>query len=113
MEPGQVLALSTLATGISLGTVVALVVGVAAGVSLVGNDRLSGGAKAMWFAAIILFPILGSAVYFGVRSDWWLRSRARRPGRNRLRPTRPAALIPIAYLRRGPSDSGRPYMVSA
>jgi hypothetical protein len=46
------------------------VVGVAAGVSLLGNDRLSGGAKAMWLAVIVLFPILGSGVYFGVRSDW-------------------------------------------
>jgi hypothetical protein len=71
MELGLLLALSTLATaGISLATVVALVVGVAAGVSLLGNDRLSGGAKAMWLAVIVLFPILGSGVYFGVRSDW-------------------------------------------
>jgi hypothetical protein len=64
MELGLVLALG------SLATLVALVVGVAAGVSLLGNDRLSGGAKAMWLAVIVLFPILGSAVYFGVRSDW-------------------------------------------
>jgi Phospholipase_D-nuclease N-terminal len=71
VELGLVLALSTLATaGISLGTLVALVLGVAAGASLLGNDRLSGGAKAMWLAAIVIFPILGSAVYFGVRSDW-------------------------------------------
>ena len=26
--------------------------------------------RAMWLAVIVLFPILGSAVYFGVRSDW-------------------------------------------
>jgi hypothetical protein len=71
MELGLVLALSSLATaGISLGTLVALVLGVAAGVSLLRNDRLSGGAKAMWLVAIVLFPILGSVVYFGVRSDW-------------------------------------------
>ena len=71
MELGLVLALSTLAAGgLSLATLVALVIGVAAGVGLLGNDRLSGGAKAMWLAVVVLFPILGSAVYFGVRSDW-------------------------------------------
>jgi len=71
MELGLVLALSTLAAGgLSLATLVALVIGVPAGVSLLGKDRLSGGAKAMWLAVVVLFPILGSAVYFGVRSDW-------------------------------------------
>jgi hypothetical protein len=69
MELGLVLALSTLAAGLSLATLVALVIGVAAGVSLLGNERLSGGVKATWLAVIVLFPILGSALYFGVGSD--------------------------------------------
>jgi hypothetical protein len=57
-------------TGISVAGVLALVLGIAACVSLLRNPELSGGAKAMWLVAIVLFPILGSVVYFGVRSDW-------------------------------------------
>jgi hypothetical protein len=57
-------------TGISLGAVLALVLGIAACVSLLRNPDLSGGAKVGWIFAIVLFPILGSVVYFGVRSDW-------------------------------------------
>jgi hypothetical protein len=56
--------------GISLGGVLALVLGIAACVSSLRNPDLSGGAKAGWLVAIVLFPILGSVVYFGVRSDW-------------------------------------------
>jgi Phospholipase_D-nuclease N-terminal len=47
-----------------------LALAIAALVSLFRNPELSGGAKAMWTVAILLFPILGAAVYFGVRSDW-------------------------------------------
>jgi Phospholipase_D-nuclease N-terminal len=55
--------------GVALG-VVALVLGVAAIVSVLRNPDFSGGAKALWVIAIVLFPILGGAVYFGVRGDW-------------------------------------------
>jgi len=50
--------------------VLALVLGIAAIVSVLRNADLSGSAKAMWVVAILLFPILGAAVYFSVRSDW-------------------------------------------
>jgi hypothetical protein len=56
--------------GISLGGVLALVLGIAACVSVLRNPEVSGGAKAMWLVAIVLLPIVGSVVYFGVRSDW-------------------------------------------
>jgi hypothetical protein len=42
---------------------------VSAGVSLVRNAELFGAANAMWLLIVVLFPILGSVVYFGVRSD--------------------------------------------
>jgi len=46
------------------------VLAVAALVSVFRNEELSGGSKAMWTVAVVIFPILGSIVYFGVRSDW-------------------------------------------
>ena len=59
-----------LAAGLSVAAVFALVLGIAACVSLLGNAELSGGAKATWVLIIVLFPIFGSIVYFTVRSDW-------------------------------------------
>jgi hypothetical protein len=56
--------------GITLAGVIALVLAVAAWINVFGDARLSGGAKAMWSLAILLFPIVGSVVYFGVRNDW-------------------------------------------
>jgi len=50
--------------------VLALVLAIAALVSVFKNPEFSGGTKAMWVLAILIFPIVGSAVYFGVRSDW-------------------------------------------
>lgn len=34
------------------------------------NRDLSSGARALWAVVVVLFPLLGSAVYFGVRRDW-------------------------------------------
>lgn len=64
------LALGWLGAGIGVLGAIALVVGVWALVSVLRNPDLSGGAKVMWVVAIILFPLLGAAVYAGVRSDW-------------------------------------------
>ena len=64
------LAFGFLALGLSLAGVLALVLAISAGVSLVRNAELSGAAKAMWLLIVVLFPIFGSVVYFGVRSDW-------------------------------------------
>jgi hypothetical protein len=50
--------------------VIALVLAIAALVSVWRNARLSGGTKVMWTIVILLFPLLGSLVYFAVRSDW-------------------------------------------
>jgi hypothetical protein len=56
--------------GITVAAVIALALAIAAWVSVFGDARLSGGAKVMWVLAIAFFPIIGSVVYFGVRSDW-------------------------------------------
>jgi len=59
-----------LESGITLLAVLEVVLGVAAIVSVLRNEDFSGGSKALWVVAIVLFPILGAVVYFAVRSDW-------------------------------------------
>jgi hypothetical protein len=59
-----------LAGGFTALAVVAAVVGIAAIVSVLRNPDFSGGAKTLWVLVILILPILGGAVYFGVRSDW-------------------------------------------
>jgi bacteriorhodopsin len=49
---------------------VALVLIVVTLVSLFRNPRISVGEKAVWVVAVIIFPLLGSLVYFTVRRDW-------------------------------------------
>ena len=56
--------------GISVLSVIAVALAIAALISVFKNPEISGGTKAMWTLAILVFPILGSLVYFSVRSDW-------------------------------------------
>ncbi len=48
----------------------ALVLIVATLVSVFRNPDISGGEKAVWVVATIVFPFLGSLVYFTVRRGW-------------------------------------------
>lgn len=34
------------------------------------NGELSAGMRALWVAIVLVLPIFGPAVYFGVRRDW-------------------------------------------
>jgi hypothetical protein len=65
-----VLGIGWLGGGITALAVVAVVIGIAAIVSVLRNSEFSGAEKALWVVAILLFPILGGAVYFAVRTDW-------------------------------------------
>lgn len=56
--------------GITALSVLAVLLAIAAIVSVLRNEDFTGGSKLLWVFAIVLFPILGGAVYFGVRSDW-------------------------------------------
>jgi Phospholipase_D-nuclease N-terminal len=58
------------AGGFTVLGVLALVLAIAAIASVLRNEELSGGSKLLWVVVILLLPILGSAIYFGVRSDW-------------------------------------------
>jgi phospholipase D-like protein len=65
-----VLGIGWLAGGITVLGVLAFVVGIAAIVSVLRNPDFSGGSKALWVVVILIFPLLGGLIYFGVRSDW-------------------------------------------
>ena len=56
--------------GFTVLGVLALLLAIAAIVSVLRNEEFSGGSKLLWVVVILLLPILGSAIYFGVRSDW-------------------------------------------
>jgi hypothetical protein len=70
MELGVVLGFGALALGLTGIGIVSLIIAIVAWVSVFRDDNLSGGAKAMWFFVICIFPIFGSVIYFGVRSSW-------------------------------------------
>jgi len=66
---------ATLAIGLLVGglwflAVVSVILAVAALISVFRNPDFSGGSKALWVLVILIFPLFGSLVYFGVRSDW-------------------------------------------
>ena len=65
-----VLGIGLLAGGFWILAAVSVVLALAALLSVFRNPDLSGGARTMWVLVIIIFPLLGSLVYFGVRSDW-------------------------------------------
>jgi hypothetical protein len=51
-------------------TALCLVLAVAALVSVFRNTDLSGSGRALWAVIVLVLPVLGPAVYFGVRRDW-------------------------------------------
>ena len=65
-----ILGIGWLEGGITVLGVLAVVVGIAAIVSVLRNPDFSGGSKALWVVVILIFPLLGGLIYFGVRSDW-------------------------------------------
>jgi hypothetical protein len=67
---GTLLGIGLLAGGFWVLAVISVLLAIGALISVFRNTDLSGGAKAMWVLVILIFPLLGSLVYFGVRSDW-------------------------------------------
>jgi hypothetical protein len=56
--------------GLSLAGIIATALAITAWISVFQNGDLSRAARGMWVVVIALLPIVGSAVYFSVRSDW-------------------------------------------
>ena len=65
-----ILGIGWLEGGITVLGVLAVVVGLAAIISVLRNPDFSGGSKALWVVVILIFPLLGGLIYFGVRSNW-------------------------------------------
>jgi hypothetical protein len=70
LEIVLVLSSAKLAGGLTTLGIAALVFAVA-GLYFISRDReLSGSAKTMWIVLVLFLPIVGPALYFGVRADW-------------------------------------------
>jgi hypothetical protein len=70
MIDAATLAIGLLTGGLSILAVVAVILAIAALISVFRNEDFSGGSKALWVVVILIFPLFGSLIYFGVRSDW-------------------------------------------
>jgi hypothetical protein len=70
MIDAATLAIGLLAGGLSILAVVAVILAIASLISVFRNEDFSGGSKALWVVVILIFPLFGSLIYFGVRSDW-------------------------------------------
>ena len=70
MEVTLLLGFGAVASGITVGGVIALILAIAAWINVFRNPELSGSSKALWFVTILFVPIFGSIIYFSVRSDW-------------------------------------------
>jgi hypothetical protein len=47
-----------------------VILALAALLSVFRNEDFSDGSRWLWVAVILVFPLFGSLIYFGVRSDW-------------------------------------------
>jgi len=64
------LAFGLLAGGFGILAALSVILALAALLSVFRNEDFSGGSRWLWVAVILVFPLFGSLIYFGVRSDW-------------------------------------------
>jgi hypothetical protein len=70
MIDAATLGIGLLAGGFWILAALSVILALAALLSVFRNPDFAGGSKALWVAVIIVFPLFGSLIYFGVRSDW-------------------------------------------
>jgi hypothetical protein len=70
MIDATTLAIGLLAGGFWILAALSVVLALAALLSVVRNEDFSGGSRWLWIVLILVFPLFGSLIYFGVRSDW-------------------------------------------
>ena len=70
MIDATTLAFGLLAGGFWILAALSVILALAALLSVFRNEDFSGGSRWLWVAVIIVFPLFGSLIYFGVRSDW-------------------------------------------
>ncbi len=71
----RVIDAATLAIGLFAGgfwilAALSVILALAALLSVFRNEDFSDGSRWLWVAVILVFPLFGSLIYFGVRSDW-------------------------------------------
>ena len=70
MIDAATLGIGLLAGGFWILAAASVILALAALLSVFRNPDFTGGSRALWVAVIIVFPLFGSLIYFGVRSDW-------------------------------------------
>ena len=70
MIEAATLAIGLLAGGFWVLAALSVILALAALLSLFRNPEITGSSRLLWVLVIIIFPLFGSLIYFGVRSDW-------------------------------------------
>jgi hypothetical protein len=70
MSDAAILAIGLLAGGFTVLAALSVILALAALLSLFRNPDIAGSSRLLWVLVIIIFPLFGSLIYFGVRSDW-------------------------------------------
>jgi hypothetical protein len=70
MIEAAALGIGLLAGGFWVLAALSVILALAALLNIVRDTELTGGSKAMWVVLILIFPLFGSLIYLGVRSDW-------------------------------------------
>jgi len=64
------LAIGLLAGGFWILAAVSVILALAALRSVFRNEDFSGSSRTLWVVVIVVFPLFGSLICFGVRGDW-------------------------------------------
>jgi hypothetical protein len=70
MTEAATLAIGLLTGGFAVLAALSVILALAALLSLFRNPEITGNSRLLWVLVIIIFPLFGSLIYFGVRSDW-------------------------------------------
>jgi hypothetical protein len=70
MTEATTLAIGLLTGGFAVLAALSVILALAALLSLFRNPEITGSSRLLWVLVIIIFPLFGSIIYFGVRSDW-------------------------------------------
>ena len=70
MIEAAILAIGLFAGGFFVLAALSVILALAALLSIFRNPEITGSSRLLWVLVIIIFPLFGSLIYFGVRSDW-------------------------------------------
>ena len=70
MIDATTLAIGLFGGGFLVLAALSVILALAALLSVFRNEDFSDGSRWLWVAVILVFPLFGSLIYFGVRSDW-------------------------------------------